>query len=73
MATTKKSHGGRQQRPTKPQRSPQKDRGNLTRGLNSARLASLLNQRVPMINAVIERKEKAQVITQEVMLLEFNY
>lgn len=73
MATTKKSHSGRQTRPTKPQKSPQQDRGNLTRGLDPARLANLLNQRVPMINAVIERKEKAQVITQEVMLLEFNY
>ena len=73
MATTKKSHSGKQQRAIRPQRSPQKDRGNLTRGLDPASLATLLNQRVPMINAVIERKEKAQVITQEVMLLEFNY
>jgi hypothetical protein len=73
MATTKKSHSGKQLRTIKPQRSPQKDQGNLVRGLNAADLASLLKERVPMINAVIERKEKAQVVTQEVMLLEFNY
>jgi len=72
MATTKKSsHSGK--RTIKPQRSPQTARGNLVRGLNASDLASVLRQRVPMINAVIERKEKAQVVTQEVMLLEFNY
>ena len=73
MATQKKSHGGKSVRTIKPHRSPQKDRGNLIRGLSPTALASQLNQRVPMINAVIERKEKAQVVTQEVMRLEFNY
>jgi len=73
MATNKKSHGGKQVRTIKPQRSTQGTGGNLIRGLNPTLLANLLDKRVPMINAVIERKEKAQVVTQEVMLLEFNY
>lgn len=57
----------------KSHRPPQRDRRNLIPGLDSAALASRLNERLPMINAVIERKEKSQMVTQEVMLLEFNY
>jgi hypothetical protein len=55
------------------QTSPQKEQPNLIRGLDTAVLATLLNARVPMIDALIERKEKSQVVTQELMLLEFNY
>jgi hypothetical protein len=41
--------------------------------LDAAALAVRLNERLPRINAVIERKEKSQIVTQDVMLLEFNY
>jgi hypothetical protein len=58
---------------TKSQRPSPKERRNLIPGLEPAALASRLNERLPMLNAVIERKEKSQVVTQEVMLLEFNY
>lgn len=49
------------------------DRRNLIPGLDPAALARQLNDRLPALNAVIERKEKSQLVTQEVMLLEFNY
>jgi hypothetical protein len=49
------------------------EKPNLLPGLNSATLAAKLNQRAEMINAVIERKERSQIVTQEVMLLEFHF
>jgi hypothetical protein len=73
MATHKRTYTTKHRRGIRPQTSPQKEQPNLIRGLDTAVLATLLNARVPMIDAVIERKEKSQVVTQEVMLLEFNY
>jgi hypothetical protein len=57
----------------KSHKTVQKDRPNLIPGLDPAALARQLNERLPAINAVIERKEKSQLVTQEIMLLEFNY
>jgi hypothetical protein len=58
---------------TKSHRTPNRERANLTPGLDTAVLAVRLNERLPIINAVIARKEKSQLVTQDVMLLEFNY
>lgn len=58
---------------TQPRKLERNDQPNLTPGLDSTELATKLNERLPLIKAVIERKEKSQTVTQDVMLLEFNY
>jgi hypothetical protein len=62
-----------QRQETNSHQTTHEQRSNLTPGLNPAVLAVRLNERLPRINAVIERKEKSQIVTQDVMLLEFNY
>jgi hypothetical protein len=73
MATQKRTAATKHQRTVRPQGRSQKKRPSLIPGLDPALLATQLHARVPMIKAVTELKEKSQVVTQEVLLLEFNY